>query len=133
MAQKNIVVAENVDGKLVLFPREREGGRKLDQATSKAIRAAVREDGRFSYNERLSANKRVGLKNGNALAKAIYGILGSTTGGVGEAPAPAVAAGPSIADLQAEAEARNAKYDAAVTLLNSLGIEITAEKLAALV
>jgi hypothetical protein len=113
--QKNVVLVSGRT-KLVLFPRKSDEGRLIepDQQTSKAIRKAVQEfvenDSRdLPYHERLKANKRVGLKNGNQLAKNIRSIIDAQDASQPEPELELeVASTPSIEDAMEEAEKVNA-------------------------
>jgi hypothetical protein len=114
---KNVVVASGRT-KLVLFPRKSDEGTPvtLDQQTSKAVRKAVQEfvdnDSReLPYAERLKDNKRVGLKNGNQLAKNIRAIMNGQDASQPEPELELEVAStpePSIEDAMVQAEKVNA-------------------------
>ncbi len=158
MAQKNIVVAD-AGIKLALYPNAKDRGTALtlDAEASNAIRKHVRKyvqaDAReLPYDERLTANKRVGLKGNNGMVPVIRAIIKDfkerntaptserkNTGGKAtskpkaakkhEDATPKVtreykqaAIAANLAKDQAEAEARNAEINAALDTLRRLRV-----------
>jgi len=98
MALKNIEVADQ-GTKVVLFPKAKEAGTRftLNASESKQLRAHVARyveaDSReLPYNDRLSANKRVGLKRNNGLltgenAHVLEALMAAKARATGNAPA----------------------------------------------
>lgn len=143
MARKSIVVAVDTDkNRFVLNPTAKDGGdrEKLSGAVSDKVREYVREyveaDARpLPYHELLKANKRVGIKLGNGMVPSLSKLTGiKVPSKSAPAPAPRKAAKVDPApDVQAEAEARNAKIEAARALLEVAGLSISMDDLVSIV
>ena len=123
MASKNIVV-KDAGLKVVLFPKANEDGTefKLNASESTRLRAHVAEyvknDTRgLPYDDRLNANKRVGLKRNNGLFQGKKGesimqmLVNAKARSQGTAPAKEAAPAPAKAAAGTSAPRKRTKSD----------------------